>query len=266
MGTTFTRLRGAAVVMLVALTLAACSGSAGASPTPALISPLANSDWSLATIAGRPIPSGTNVTLLFAVFQSSGFSGCNQFQMPYATEDTGLRFGPIAGTRISCGEALDTFETAYYSSLSSVTHWAIVNDTLQLTKATGEMILTYGRMAPASVDGPWNVTQVNNGNQGTESPPTGVSASVSFLPDGTVSGFGGCNSFGGGYSVHDDGTISIGPLMSSLKACGDPTDTFEHQLLAALQNATKWSVPGGNLELRDDGGALQVGATSAIGH
>jgi heat shock protein HslJ len=50
-----------------------------------------------------------------------------------------------------------------------------------------------------------------------------------------------------------------------LMACGDPADTFEAQLLAALQAATTWSVSAGVLELRDDSGALQVGAASAIG-
>jgi hypothetical protein len=38
------------------------------------------------------------------------------------------------------------------------------------------------------------------------------------------------------------------------------------QFLAALQNSTKWSVSGANLDLRDDSGSQQVAATSAIGH
>ncbi len=259
------RLRGTAAIGLVAFALAACSGSAGASPTP-LISPLANSEWSLSTIAGGAMPSGVTVTLNFAILQADGFGGCNQFFMPYTTADTGLSFGPIAGTRRLCGDPADAFETGYYSSLSSVTKWAITNDTLELSNAAGETVLTYARSAPATVDGPWNITQVNNGNQGVEPIPTGVSATISFLPDGTVEGFGGCNSFSGGYSLGDNNKIAIGPLMSSLVACGDPADTFEHQLLTALEMATQWSVANGNLELRDDSGALQVGASSAIGH
>jgi hypothetical protein len=61
------------------------------------------------------------VTLLFGVVQASGFSGCNNFTLPYAVQDTGLRFGPIAGTRASCGPTLDAVETAYYTNLSLVT-------------------------------------------------------------------------------------------------------------------------------------------------
>jgi len=251
-------------VGLVALLLAACNQSpTGASPTPR-VSPLANTDWTLSTIAGRPLPSGTNVTLLFAIVNASGFSGCNQYTIGYATLDTGLAFGAPVTTRASCGQTIDTFEVGYFSSLSSVTHWAIANDTLTMTKATGETILTYTRMAPATVEGPWTITLVNNGSGAVSSVPAGVSATISFMPDGTVSGFGGCNSFGGGYSTGPANKIAIGPLMSTMQACGDPADTLERQLLTALQNSTKWNVTAGTLDLRDDGGAQQVQATTAI--
>lgn len=251
-------------VGLVTLLLAACNQTpASASPTPRL-SPLANTDWTATTIFGRPIPSGTNVTLLFAVVQASGFSGCNNFTVPYAVQDTGLRFGPVAGTRASCGATLDAVETAYYTNLGQVTHYQLTGDTLNLTSGTGETVLSYARAAPATVEGPWTVTLVNNGSGAVSSVPAGVSATISFMPDGTVSGFGGCNSFGGGYSTGPANKIAIGPLMSTMQACGDPADTLERQLLTALQNSTTWNVTSGTLDLRDDGGAQQVQATTAI--
>ena len=248
-------------MVMAAVLITGCGVTTGASPTPASPSPLADTEWTLTTFAGRTIPSGANVTLLFALLKAGGFSGCNQFNMPYATVDTGLRFGPIAGTLRSCGDTIDAFQAGYYSSLSSVTHWGVTGDVLELRKATGETIFTYNRMAPASVDGAWTVTSVNNGNQGVESIPTGVTANISFLPDNLLEGFGGCNSFSGDYLVVGTDTISFGPIMSTMKACGDPADTFEHQLLAAIQKSTKWSVTNGNLELRDADGALQVGAS-----
>jgi heat shock protein HslJ len=253
-----------AVVLVVACSTTPPAASPASSGS-ANLSPLANSDWMLTTIAGRPAPSGTTVTLLFSVLQAGGFSGCNQFSLPYATEDTGLRFGPVSGTRASCGQALDTVESSYYAGLAAITHWKIANDILTLTTATAEERLVYARMAPASVEGPWTVTAANNGQGAVSSVPAGVSASISFLPDGTMEGFGGCNNFGGGYSVNGP-KIAIGPLMAQLKACGDPADGFERQLLAALQNATKWDVNAGTLNLRDDGGAQQVSATTAVGH
>ena len=126
------------------------------------------------------------------------------------------------------------------------------------------MVLTYGAMAPASVGGPWIVTNINNGNDGVEGVPVGIGAAVTFQPDGSVEGFDGCNRFSGGYSVDGD-AIAIGPLMGTLMACDEATDTFAQQVLTALQAAATWAITSGALELRDESGALQVGATSAIG-
>ena len=107
-------------------------------------------------------------------------------------------------------------------------------------------------------NGTWTVTQVNNGTQGVVTVPAEPVLTVEFLPDGSVQGFGGCNSFGGPYVAAED-TIGIGPLNSTRMACGDPIDTTELQLTTALQAATVWSLRGDTLELRDDSGALQVG-------
>jgi heat shock protein HslJ len=49
-----------------------------------------------------------------------------------------------------------------------------------------------------------------------------------------------------------------------MKACGDPADSFERQLLTALGNSTKWDVTSGTLDLRDASGAQQVEATTAV--
>jgi heat shock protein HslJ len=105
---------------------------------------------------------------------------------------------------------------------------------------------------------------VNNGSGAVSSVPTGVTGAFSFLPDGLIEGFGGCNNFSGQYSVDGD-AITIGPLMSTMAACSDEINAFEAQFLTALQNSTTWSVSGGTLDLRDADEALQVNATSAIG-
>ena len=59
-------------------------------------------------------------------------------------------------------------------------------------------------------------------------------------------------------------SIAIGPLMGTMMSCSETTDTFERRYLAALEAATTWAIVSGALELRDDEGALQVMASSAI--
>ena len=100
---------------------------------------------------------------------------------------------------------------------------------------------------------------------GSESVSADFAPSVVFGPDGRVEGFDGCNAFGGGYSVLGT-AIAIGPLMSTMKSCGDTIDARSTAFLTALQAATTWSVSAGALDLRDASGAQQVEATSAVLH
>ena len=252
------------VAGLIALAVAGCSLVPGsASPSPQL-SPLRNSAWLLSTIGDQPIARGDGPSLQFALVQAGGFGGCNQFSTTYRTDgSTTLTFGPISATRIACQGDGGTLETAYFAALSRVTRYLLQDDRLELTGEADAPKLTFGRAAPATVEGPWNVISVNNG-QGAVTSVAGVSAAFSFLPDGLIQGFGGCNNFSGGYSV-DGESIAIGPLMATQIACPDPAGSFESQLLAALDAAATWSVSGDTLELRDEGGALQVQAESAVG-
>jgi heat shock protein HslJ len=121
------------------------------------------------------------------------------------------------------------------------------------------MALTYAA-APTTATGllgTWTVTGINNGQEAVVSVPDGLVLTVTFADDGSVAGFGGCNQFGGPYISGTD-TIGIGPLHATMMSCGDEADGVERQLMAALEASTVWSVRGDQLELRDDGGALQV--------
>ena len=252
----------AGLLALAAMVAVACNTSA-ANKSSALL----DTEWVLGTVEGAPVVSGTNATLAFGLAQAAGFAGCNQFTTSYTTNGSGgLSFGPIASTRKLCDEATNTFEANYFAALAKVVKFAIANDQLTLYDRVNTAVLTFGQAAPATVEGPWNVTMVNNGSGAVASVPAGISASVAFLPNNIVEGFGGCNNFSGTFLVKGADTISIGPLMGTKMACGDATDQFEAQLMTALQNSTKWSVSGGTLDLRDDSGAQQVEAQTAIGH
>lgn len=57
--------------------------------------------------------------------------------------------------------------------------------------------------------------------------------------------------------------MTIGPLAATERACADEEVTQqEAAYLAALENATTFSITGDTLELRDETGALQVGYTA----
>jgi heat shock protein HslJ len=256
----------ATLLLLSAVPVGAQSPTAGgASRTPEIS--LEGTHWQLGEIVNEdevtPVASGVNAWLILTNGSAGGFGGCNQFAASYELSGDSLAFGQIASTLVACDDETNAFEDQYFSALGLVASYAIDGATLSLVDAEGATVLSYAAAPPATVEGPWNVTGYNNGAEAVVSPVIGGEPSITFHPDGTVAGFGGCNQFGGGYSVDGD-AIAIGPLHATLIACTDEINTQETQFLAALDSATTWSVSGNTLELRDDSGALQVGAVSAI--
>lgn len=73
-----------------------------------------------------------------------------------------------------------------------------------------------------------------------------------LLEDGNASGFGGCNTFTGGYELDGD-SISIGPLAGTLMACELQKMAVEGAYMPALEAADAWSIDGDELVLSSGG-------------
>ena len=81
--------------------------------------------------------------------------------------------------------------------------------------------------------------------------PTGR-ASLTFA-DGTVSGCGGINRFGGRADIEGD-RIRVGPLASTRMAGAPEAMAAEDAFLRALDAARRWELVDGRLVLRDGAG------------
>jgi heat shock protein HslJ len=87
----------------------------------------------------------------------------------------------------------------------------------------------------------------------------GSTVTAIFDSGGRMSGSAGCNSYSAEYAV-DGNKIKVGPIVQTEMACEDQKVMEQEQAyLAALAKATTYRIDGDKLELRDDGGALQVG-------
>jgi len=89
----------------------------------------------------------------------------------------------------------------------------------------------------------WKLMQLGPNGALDEAPAT-----LSFSKDGKVSGNGGCNSFQGPYTVSGM-TLKIGPLASTMKACGDAADKQESSLLKALEQAQAFQIGATQLQI-----------------
>ena len=218
--------------------------------------PLEGTAWKLDQITG-PNPATTAgltrpATLRLESGRLSGFAGCNNFSGSYRVENGRLVVGPVASTQMACPEPGASVERAFHQALTGTLQYAIDGNALALTSATGAT-LRFDQQPPPQLSGvKWKVTSFNNGRHAVVGVTGDTRLEISFA-DGKVSGNAGCNTFHGTYTSHD-GTIEVGPLATSRRACEESLMTQEREFLAALASAVKWSIDGNVLDMhRADG-------------
>ncbi len=252
-----------ALTISLAGTALAQSASPSSEPGTAATTPtLEGNEWQLAQIDQdgtlTAVPGDVVPTMTLAGDEISGFGGCNSYFGSYETTDGSLTFGPLASSRMACPEPAGTLEAAYLASFGLVAGYTLVDTTLILVDDTGAALLVYTLPEAPIVQGAWIVVSYADatGTQvgvGGESRLTAV-----FLPDGTVAGSTGCNRFAGTYAA-TDGTLQIGPLVSTLASCGDELlDAQAAAYLEALSSSTAAALVADGLQLSNAEGAVTV--------
>jgi heat shock protein HslJ len=74
---------------------------------------------------------------------------------------------------------------------------------------------------------------------------------------GKVSGFSGCNQFGGEYTVEAD-RVTLGPLAGTMMACPEPASSFESAFRSAFSGALRYAIAAGQLKLTTASGDVLV--------
>lgn len=110
----------------------------------------------------------------------------------------------------------------------------------------GELVMVKVKpyVPPASPlgGGEWIIETIGGEAVTSKRPPT-----ITFGDDGRVSGFGGCNSFGGGYT-QEGAKVSFKPLMMTLMACPQGNvNTLESTLGTALTGDATYVIDGDGL-------------------
>lgn len=213
--------------------------------------------WRLAGVSGAEADLAavkTPPTLRFSGGRVEGFGGCNTLAGSYTLDGDRLVIGALAGTMMACAPRVMALETALTRALAGTFRVDAREQTLALTGSAGVELTFVEAPMPALEGRRWPVTGFNNGRQAVVSPLSGTSPWLEFA-QGRVNGHTGCNTFRGSYKV-DGGTLAIGPLAVTRKACQRPgLMQQESELLAALRSATKWTIDArGMLDMhRPDG-------------
>jgi heat shock protein HslJ len=215
--------------------------------------------WALSDLNGKPLEPGSAITAQFTSDgQVGGSAGCNRYSGTYTVSRNSISFSsPMASTRMMCEQAVMDQESAYLKALGDAKTYSASEDELTLTGADRKVLARYKAQSQDLSGSSWEAISYNNGKQAVVSVLSGTILTAEFGQDGSLSGSGGCNTYGGGYETTGN-QITIGPLVSTMMACGEPVGVMdqETQYLAALQSAATYQIEAGVLELRTKDGAL----------
>ncbi|NJD58662.1 MAG: META domain-containing protein [Anaerolineae bacterium] len=263
---------------------AACSGNTATpviptavppvnTPTPAPvvvdINQLYTNPWVLVGYGDPANPTviagGVVITLEFSTDGFlSGFSGCNNYSGSFqAATDGTLTISPLATTMMACSTGMDQ-ESVYLTALQSAQSVSFDSQGRLVIKYSNpsqpDLVLIYSIGAKPLTDTNWIL--VSYGNQASPTPvPAGAVITAVFSPEGSVSGFSGCNHYNAGYSIQDS-QITISTVAMTQMACETGME-IESSYLTALGTAQEYSISGQQLLITYDEGAGVLTFTSA---
>ena len=103
-------------------------------------------EWTLVEMNGKALPAGAKPpTIRFDGLRASGFNGCNRFTGNVEEKGPGaFAFGPLASTRMACGDPQNEVENQFAASLGAVSRYTFVAGRLVLTgsneRASGTLV------------------------------------------------------------------------------------------------------------------------------
>ena len=258
--------RFATIAGLASLLLAACGGTT-ADSTDSL-----EGQWEIEQIADEsgtltsPVDD-TSPYLSFTDVQTDdttveGHTGCNTFSGPVEVgADGSFNSGNFAMTLIGCPDDLGTQEGLILSHMSGADTWAVDGDTASLS-SDGVVVLALRRIDTSLAGSLWLVTGVNNQSGGVQSVLADTEPTLGFQTDGLLFGTTGCNDLTGVYNFKEL-SIQIVEIAVNRGFCQIPDGVMdqEQNMVAALENATTYTIDGFVLNLRDDDGHTMLNAT-----
>ncbi len=241
-----------------ALILAACGSD---TPEAGTDLDLEGSSWTLSSLSvdGSPTPAVGESNLVFAADgEVAGSTGCNRFTGEWQQDGSALTIAVGATTLAACvSPELDEQEQRLIEALGQTAVVRQSDDSIELLDEQQDVVATY-RASPSGLAGTaWQATGVNNQSGGVESTALTPSVTAEFADDATMSGFSGCRNYTASYET-TDGSLTVTDVALDGAECSGDEAALEASYVAALENASTFTIEGSTLNLRDSEGATQV--------
>ena len=207
--------------------------------------------WEIVSLNGENINSTQPVYLDFGENNMlSGNTGCNQVTGKYTvTLDKVITFSQLGSTRMACEPKQMALETQVLEMLDKVNNFNIAGDKISLSIGLNAPIAELRRMSDNEiVNKYWKLTELN-GKKVTMLENQEKEQYFILKSDNTITGFAGCNTFNGKYTLKEGMRISFDENMAiTMKACPD-VDFNESELMQVFLQADNYSIHDDHLSL-----------------
>lgn len=245
-------------LLAVVLAVAGC-GDRGTSASGGGDSPLRGRTFlsTAVTEDGKPhqLPEKSRVRLQFTDDgRLIADAGCNSMQGPVSIDGGRIEVRDLASTGMGCPGALQDQDGWLANLLSAKPSWKLDGTTLVVTSPSTEVTLADREVAEPDLPlqgTKWTLDTVLDGDVASNSPDM-TKAWLQFDKD-TVQVSAGCNSGSGTYEV-SGGTIRVGDVATTRKACEPELMTVENAVLAVLHGEITYSIDSNRLTLKGNGG------------
>jgi len=248
------------LALFAVLALSATACSSGSSTSDTLVG-----QWDVTAIADSfgdlapPVEAAT-LTANITDTEINGSSGCNNYMGAAVIDGSSVSFGPFAGTLMACADqAVMDQEQAFLTLLQTADSWEGTSEGVDL-KTDGNTVVQLVAADTSLAGSSWSVVAMNNQSGGVQSVVIDSEPTLTFDEESSgVTGSTGCNDFSGNYSTDGD-SIEFGDLAITQMFCEDTADQ-EVWMMAALADATTYTVDSQTLELFDETGSRLLTAT-----
>ena len=244
--------RGVKRLAVVLVLLAACempNTPPVRTPAPPAGPQVVGTEWELIAMQGKPVLSGTRVTLIFDEKSAGGYSGCNWYGGEYSKSASTLQVKQVTSTARGClkPDGTDKQERDYYMLLQRPLTIAAEPQRLTLKDATGAAVLEFKPipstpMDPAALVGTrWQVPDTN--------------ITLIFATVETYRGFGGCRDYRGTYRAKRD-KINFPSITMTATECEQPLAVrrAEEDFTNYLSESERYVMTADRLAIKTVGG------------
>lgn len=190
-------------------------------------------------------------TLDAASNRVNGNSGCNTFMGTYTIEDGGrISFSQMASTRMMCPDSKIN-ESEVLSVFENADNFSISGDQLTLNKAKRAPLAEFKKVESShtAIEGTHWKLKTLEGQDVAKADHQEQDIYFMLNTEGNrITGFAGCNTFGGEYTLEEGNRIRFKGMLATLKACPD-SDVNESEFLKVFELADNYTINNGVLSL-----------------